>query len=119
MTDGSAPVAARLAVRWLAAYALFGGLISFAGWVANLARLTDWDGDGISIQPNATVAAIGSGAALLLLGSGRRKAAAALGILVSLIGATALFQYVSGVDIPGLNTLLMFDRTFGRVGVVS
>ena len=119
MTDGSATGSSRLVVRWLAAYALFGGLVSLAGWVANVPWLTDWDGKGISIQPNATVAAVGSGAALLLLGGDRRKAAAVLGVLVSLIGATALFQYLSGVDLPGLNTFLMFDRTFGRVGVVS
>ena len=43
------------------------GLISFIGWAADLPRLTDWIGDGISIQPNATIAAMCSGAAILLL----------------------------------------------------
>ena len=48
------------------------------GWPANLPRLTDWDNDGISIQPNAAVAVICAGAALILLSWGRRLTAAVL-----------------------------------------
>ena len=46
----------------LGMYALVGGLISFAGWAADLPRLTDWNGVGLSIQPNATIAAMSASA---------------------------------------------------------
>jgi hypothetical protein len=40
----------------LTAYALIGGLLSLAGWVADVQRLTDWEASGLSIQPNAALA---------------------------------------------------------------
>jgi hypothetical protein len=46
---------------------VLGGVVSFAGWAADLPRLTDWNDGGISIQPNATIAAFTSGVAILLL----------------------------------------------------
>jgi PAS domain S-box-containing protein len=98
---------------------MLGGLISFLGWPANRPLLTDWVGDGISIQPNATLAVTCTGLALLLTRFGRRRAVAVLGVVVFLIGATTLFQYASGLDLERLNTLLMFGRTWGRVGVIS
>ena len=88
------------------------------GWPANLPRLTDWHNNGISIQPNAAVAVMCSGAALILLSWGPRLAAAGLGVIVGLIGASTLLQYVAGLNLDFLNTLLMFDRTWGRVGVI-
>jgi PAS domain S-box-containing protein len=102
----------------LGLYALVGGLISLAGWPADLPRLADWFNNGISIQPNTTVAATLSGMALLCLGWGFRRAAAVLGILVGLIGASALIQYVVDGDFTRLNTTLMFNREWGRTGVI-
>ena len=50
------PRRAYIASITLGCYALLGGFLSFAGWAADIPRLTDWIGDGISIQPNTTVA---------------------------------------------------------------
>jgi signal transduction histidine kinase len=99
-------------------YALLGGLISFTGWVTDLPRLTDWSGDGISIQPNAAVAATLGGGAILLLASGHRFVAAACGIVVAAIGGSVLYQYLTGADLH-IDTLLMFGRDWGRRGVLS
>jgi PAS domain S-box-containing protein len=100
------------------AYASIAGLISLIGWVADLRRLTDWDGNGISIQPNTAIAAMSAGAALLALAFGARRTGAALGSVAGLIGATALFQHISGLNL-GIDTLLMFDRPWGHVGTRS
>jgi signal transduction histidine kinase/PAS domain-containing protein len=107
---------------WLIAlglYALIGGFLSFLGWVIDLPRLTDWLSVGISIQPNATVAVSLSGAALVCLAFGLQRTAASLGVVVFLIGATALTQWITSVDFPRLNTFLMFGREWGRVGVIA
>ena len=101
----------------LAVYALIGGLSSFIGWAADLPRLTDWIGNGISIQPNATVAALSSGLALLLLAFGHRYIAALCGALVAAIGGSTLYEYLSGTDLH-IDTLLLFGRSWGRVGVL-
>src|SRR5690349_15219978 len=74
----------------LALYPLAGGLISFLGWVADIPRLSGWDNQGIAIQPNASVAAMCSGAALLMLGWGQHRVAAVLGLLVAFVGSSAL-----------------------------
>jgi hypothetical protein len=101
----------------LGIYALLGGIVSFIGWPANIPRLTDWDNNGISIQPNAAIAATTAGTALVLLTFGFHRFAAGLGVFVALIGGSALFEYVSGVQL-GIDDLLMFNRTWGRVGVL-
>ena len=38
--------------------------------------------------------------------------------MVGLIGASALFQYLSGISL-GIDTLLLFDRTWGRAGTLA
>ena len=102
----------------LAVYGLIGGLSSFLGWPLDLPRLTDWEGRGISIQPNATIAAIAASSAVLFLISGARRVALVLGTVVFLIGATALVETLANVDL-GIDTRLMFGHTWGRVGVLS
>jgi signal transduction histidine kinase/CheY-like chemotaxis protein len=104
--------------RLLIAYLILGGSVSLLGWIADVPRLTDWIQSGISIQPNACLAVISSGIALALLALGRRRAAAAIGGFVALIGVTVLVQYATKVDL-GIDTLLMFDHAWGRVGVIS
>ena len=99
------------------AYAIVGGLTSLLGWILNVPALTDWNRDGISIQPNAAVAVMAAGTAILLLRFGYRRIAAALGILVAFIGITAALQNAFRVDF-GFNSLLMFGREWGRVGVL-
>ena len=98
-------------------YLLVGGLISFLGWAFDQPRLTGWDGSGISIQPNATIATIATGSALLLLVARRHRVTAALGGLVALIGGGTIVQYGTGIDL-GIDQLLMFERTWGRLGVI-
>lgn len=96
----------------LGAYAAGAGAISFAGWAADVPRLTAWGGNGISIQPNTTVASMAAGSALVLLALGRARLAAALGAFAGAIGASTLFQHLSGVDL-GIDTLLLFGREWG------
>ena len=93
-------------------YAASAGGVSLLGWALDVPRLADWDLDGLAIQPNTTVAAMAAGVALLLLDRGRRRAAAGFGAVAAVIGATALFENLSGVRL-GIDTLLMFDRTWG------
>jgi PAS domain S-box-containing protein len=110
------------AFRWiviaLGSYALAGGVSSFLGWVADVRRLTDWDDNGISIQPNASVVAALAGAAILLLCRGHRRAAAVSGAFIFLVGAATLFEFVTGAKL-GIDTLLMFDRQWGRTGTLA
>jgi signal transduction histidine kinase/CheY-like chemotaxis protein len=108
---------ARISSVVLGLYALVGGVTSFIGWPADLPRLTDWVGDGISIQPNATLASSFAGAALVSLGFGLPRAARVCGVLVMALGGSALFEQLSGIDL-GIDSLLMFDRQWGRVGVL-
>ena len=87
-----APRKVHLASLTLGWYSLLGGLVSFAGWAADIPRLTDWIGDGIAIQPNTTVAVMLGGSALLLLASGHRVVPALCGVAVAAIGGSVLYQ---------------------------
>ena len=102
----------------LAAYALAGGVTSFAGWVFDLPRFTDWLDSGVSIQPNSALAVSAAAAGMLLLAFGRRGAAAACGLVVAFLGGTALLEWVTGLSL-GIDDLLLFGRTWGRVGVIE
>ena len=115
--EASAPWA-QLASAILGLYALVGGVISFAGWLADRPRLADWDNNGISIQPNATVATMLAGIALILLALGARRVAAVCGVIVAAIGGSVLFQSFTGTDLH-IDTLLLFGREWGQVGVLS
>jgi hypothetical protein len=97
---------------------LLAGLGSLAGWVLDLPRLTDWLGTGISIQPNTTVAAAAMGLALLFLAVGHPRWALAAGLLSGILGTTTLFEHVSRIDL-GIDTLLMFDRPWGRASTLA
>ena len=106
--------------RWsqaLAGYALAGGMVSLAGWVFDVPRLTDWTGYGISIQPNTCFAVLFASAAALALTAGRFRVAGVCGGIVAFIGGATLLEWISGLDF-GIDTLFMFGRTWGRVGVV-
>lgn len=111
------PLTTRRAVRLAGLYAGAGGVISLAGWVLDVPRLTDWDADGISIQPNAALCVIISAIALLALAAGRTRLTRLCGSIVLLIGGATLLQWLSGLSF-GIDSLLLFDRPWGRVGVV-
>jgi hypothetical protein len=111
------PRALATTILCLQSAVLLGALLSFWGWVADRQRLTDWYNNGISIQPNATIAAMFAALALILLSRSYRRAATTVGVLVAFIGASVLFEYSSGIDL-GIDSLLLFGRTWGRVGVL-
>src|SRR4051812_39990618 len=96
-------------------YVLIGGLLSLGGWAYDRPRLTDLTNAGMSIQPNAAVAALLTGAAVLLLTVNRPAIAAALGAVVGLIGATTLVEHLTRADF-GIDTLLLFGRSWGQSG---
>jgi PAS domain S-box-containing protein len=108
----------RRAPLTLGLYAVIGGLISFTGWVADIPRLTAWDASTISIQPNATVAAMCAGIAVVFLSAGYQRMTAILSVVVTFLGASVLLEYLTGIDL-GIDTVLLFDRTWGRAGVIS
>jgi signal transduction histidine kinase/CheY-like chemotaxis protein len=99
-------------------YLILGGAISLLGWILDLPRLTDWNGKGISIQPNSCVAVLLAGVALLFLTLGLRMATRITAMLVLAIGASALFEILTGVKL-GIDTPLMFERSWGRTGVIA
>jgi len=96
----------------LGLYVLAAGVVSFAGWVFDLPRFTDWPGLGISIQPNTAVAATAIGTALLLLATGMPRRASLAGLVAGSIGAVTLFEHATGIAL-GIDTLLLFDRAWG------
>ena len=100
----------------LGLYAFAAGLLSFMGWVVDLRRLTAWAG-GISMQPNTALAASAAGAALVLLTRGRRRPAAAFGLIAGLIGLATVIEHVSGVDL-GIDRLLTFGRPWAGTATV-
>jgi PAS domain S-box-containing protein len=108
---------ARTSAIALGLYALLGGLISFLGWALDMPRLTDWDNDGISIQPNATVAAVVAGLALILHTRGYRRTTMVAAAIVAFIGGSVLFQSATQVDLR-IDGLFLFGRTWGGVGVL-
>jgi PAS domain S-box-containing protein len=99
-------------------YTVLGGSLSLLGYITDTPRLTDWGGTGISIQPNAAVAVLCAGGALLSLLGARVRLATAFAAVVAFMGVTTYFQYVSGINLGGLNTLLLFDRAWSLGGVL-
>jgi PAS domain S-box-containing protein len=101
----------------LGVYTLIAGLISFLGWLLDFPRLADWDGTGLCMQPNTTVAAMAAGCSLIFLVLGRRRASAIFAALVFLIGSATIFQYLSGVNLH-FDSWLLFGRTWGTKGTI-
>ncbi|MGN6548045.1 MAG: PAS domain-containing protein, partial [Aureliella sp.] len=97
---------------------LVGGLVSLAGWALDIPALADWDQSGIAIQPNLAVVVAVAGMATILLALHRYLWSAVLGVLIASIGAATLVEHAVGVDV-GIDTLLLFGRTWGQAGTVS
>ena len=119
-------VAASVAVACGGGAAL-GGLVSMLGWVAGVPRLTDWDGDGITIKFNASVATLACGIAIALSAAAprRRLAARVLAGIALVLGLLTLIEHATGADLR-IDTLI-FDEppgspatsAPGRMGIPS
>lgn len=108
---------ARVAVVF-ALYTFVSAGISLLGWALDLRSLTDWAADGISIQPNAGLAAGALGAAMILAIFDRPRAACITAALATALGVVTLFENVSGID-AGIDRLLLFDRAWGSSGTTA
>ena len=111
-----APIPARIARAMVAVgglFALLGGGFSLGGWVLDIPAATDWFAHGISMQPNTSLLVALGGAGLLLLVTGVHAGARVVGALVAVVGALTLSQFFTGVSL-GIDTLLLFDREWGR-----
>ena len=102
----------------LAIYAFVGGLLSFTGYVADVPRLADWLNSGITIQPNASIAVMAAGLAIMLLWGGYARVAMVFGALVAAIGGSVIFQYASGIDL-GIDSLFLFGLTWANTRVLA
>jgi len=118
MAEMDAPRRGSVVLLVVAAYVLLGGVTSFIGWYADVPRLTDWLGTGISIQPNAAIAVMSAAIALVLFRFGFRRSAGAVGVFVAAIGLTVLIEYATGIDF-GIDARFLFNRTWGNVGVIA
>ena len=90
-----------------AVYATAAATLSLLGWLANIPRLTDWLGSGITIKANAALAGAACGIALLIVNF-RPQARAlprALSVAVALVGGLTLFEHVTQINL-GIDTLL-------------
>ena len=93
--------------RWLPAalggYALAAGLITLAGWMAGIDRLTDWDNNGIAMKANAAIATACAGAALLIgmLRPSWHWLVRALAAVTAVLGGATLLDHVVGWNLPG------------------
>jgi signal transduction histidine kinase/ActR/RegA family two-component response regulator len=99
-------------------FALIGSLVSFLGWPLDIPRLTDWFNDNVSIQPNAAVLILLSGAGVICAQLRAWKAVMTLGALVGGGGTVILFQYLVGADF-GFNHQLLFGRTWGQLTTLT
>jgi signal transduction histidine kinase/CheY-like chemotaxis protein len=102
-----------------ALYATLGGLLSFAGWAADIPRLTDWWGTGITIKANTAIGITAVGVALLVAALSRKGfwLVRILGFFASALGALTLFEHLTSYDL-GIDTLL-FDEPVGVAGTAA
>ena len=109
----------RRVLHWLptaaGCFALIGGIVTVLGWVLDLSRLADWEGDGIAMLPNTGLAAVLIGIALLPVVSGVRKTA--LGMIVLAIAGATLLEHAFGFNF-GIDGTLLFGRPWGSRGTV-
>jgi signal transduction histidine kinase/CheY-like chemotaxis protein len=102
-----------------AAYAILGGLLSFAGWAADIPRLTDWWGTGITIKANTALGICTVGVAIAIAASSWRMLplVRTLGFLAGMLGALTLYEHVTGFAL-GIDTFL-FDEPPGVAGTAA
>ena len=105
------------ALALLGIYPVLGGVSSFFGWMFDLPRLTDWTGSGIALLPNAAICCAFCGLGLLLLAKDRATLGATAGLAAALIGGLTLCEWLFGANF-GIDSLFMFDREWGSLGVM-
>ena len=92
-------------------FALFCGVTAIIGWLAGIERLTDWEGNGITIKFNPALAITMLGAALII----RERFPNYRGIVwllaapAALIGFATLLQHVTGFNF-GIDTLFVSEE---------
>ena len=101
----------RLTTRACGAAVAVAGAAVLAGWAADVPALRGLRASYIPMAPNSALAFLALGAGLIAAEGGSRAgraSAGVIGLLVALIGATRLVEYVAGID-------LAVDRWFFRV----
>jgi signal transduction histidine kinase/CheY-like chemotaxis protein len=111
--------ASRYATACAAAYAIVGGLLSFAGWAADIPRLTDWWGTGITIKANTAIGICIVGVAIAAAAASWRMLpfARTLGFFAGVLGALTLYEHITSSDL-GIDTLL-FHEPPGAAGTAA
>ncbi len=101
--------------------ATVGGLLSLCGWIFNLPRLADWDGDGVSMMPNASICSVLLGAAMTLFALRQDLMATrivrTLAGCVVVLAALTLIEHLAGVNL-GIDTLIV-SREWGQAMTLS
>ncbi|HET9395905.1 MAG TPA: ATP-binding protein, partial [Nitrospiraceae bacterium] len=102
-----------------AIYATLGGLLSLAGWAADIPRLTDWWGTGITIKANTAIGITAVGVALLIAALSQKGLwfVRILGFFAGALGALTLFEHITSHDV-GIDTFL-FDEPSGVAGTAA
>src|SRR6476469_5005592 len=92
---------------------LLAGLLSLLGWLVPIYRLTDWDGNGISIKFNTALAIIlaATGVLINLLAPDRRWLVWPPAIGAAMIGSVTLAQHLFGLDLKIDNFFVQETRT--------
>ncbi len=115
------PLVPRLIAAAAGACAVTVGVLTLLGWALSVPRLTDWDGNGISMFPNTAACAALSGLALLLLTADDRKSwrivVRVTAGIVGLVGGLTLLEHLASVNL-GIDTLL-FHRSWGQRAAVA
>jgi len=91
----------------LALVVLAGGAVSFAGWLLDMPRLTDWAGTGLTMKTNTSLLTMAgaAGVAAFAVTPRLRAITAVLGAFVSAVGLLTLLQHLLPVDF-GIDTLI-------------
>ena len=100
-------------------YVVLGGIITLLGWALDIPRLIDWDASGISMKPNAALAAVAAGSALVLfsLHASSKLLMRLLSCIPLLLGGLTLFEHLTGANLR-IDTLL-FDESPGMRGTAA
>src|SRR5262245_18893697 len=107
--SGVDPPLSRRLPRTTAGYATLAGLAALLGWAFDVRRLTDWYASGTSMPPNAALAALLAGIALLAWRRADPRLLTALGLSVATIATATVLEHLTGVDL-GIDDPLRFGR---------
>jgi len=116
---GAVPTWPRRVALGAGAYAAAAGLIAMIGWAADVPRLADWKGDGISMFPNTAASALFGGLAIVLANRPQWPPALVrcLATVVALIAGLTLIEHLTGANL-GIDALL-FDRPWGQAAAAA